>query len=155
MNKYFYIILVFLILSNCSLNKIEINHGTPFLELKEKILIINKTNKNDILKELGAPSTTSFFDKDLWIYIEKKSTNSSLIKFASKKNIKSNVLVLEIDKKGLLTKKDLYTLDDINELKFSENTTMSSKKDSFVYGFVSSVRQKIDAPKRRKKVKKQ
>ena len=48
-----------------------------------------------------------------------------------------------------------YTLDDINELKFSENTTMSSKKDSFVYGFVSSVRQKIDAPKRRKKVKKQ
>ena len=141
-------------ISNCGLNTVENNHGTPYLEKKEKKLIVNQTNKNDILKSLGAPSTKSFFDNDLWIYIEKTTTRSSLIKLGKKKDLKSNILVLEIDNKGLLAKKDFYTLDNVNEINFSKDTTMNSDKNSFVYGFISTFRQKVDSPKRRRSVKK-
>ena len=47
------------------------------LEKKQtQSLIVNKTNKNDIRKILGNPSTTSKFDNDVWIYIERKQTQS-------------------------------------------------------------------------------
>ena len=141
-------------ISNCSFNTVENNHGTPYLEKKEKKLIVNQTNKNDILKSLGAPSTKSFFDNDLWIYIEKTTTRSSLITLGKKKDLKSNILVLEINNKGLLAKKDFYTLDNVNEINFSKDTTMNSDKNSFVYGFISTFRQKVDSPKRRRSVKK-
>ena len=146
----FLIIIVFLFIANCSINKVEKNHGTPFLEKKEKALIVNKTNKNDILRELGAPSTKSFFDKDVWIYIERTTTNSSLIKLGKKKDLKNNVLVLEIDNRGLLSNKKIYTLADINSLEFSEKKTLNTDKDSFVRGIITSLRQKIDSPKRRR-----
>ena len=144
-----------MLISNCTLNKVQKNHGTPFLEKKEKIFLINKTNKNDILQELGPPSTTSFFDNDLWIYIEQKKTQSSLFRFSKKKNLKNNVLVLEINNKGILSNKKLYTLSDFKNVKFSNKETFATDKDSFVYGFLSSLRQKIDSPKRRKKTRKQ
>ena len=150
MLKNFLIIIVFLFVVNCNLNKVEKTHGTPFLEKKEKILILNKTNKNDILKELGAPSTKSFFDKDVWIYIERKTTNSSLIKLGKKRSLINNVLVLEIDKRGLLSSKKIYTIEDVNNLEFSEKKTLNTDKDTFVKGVLTSLRQKIDSPKRRK-----
>ena len=154
MKKKIYLLLIVMFISNCGLNTVENNHGTPYLEKKEKKLIVNQTNKNDILKSLGAPSTKSFFDNDLWIYIEKTTTRSSLIKLGKKKDLKSNILVLEIDNKGLLAKKDFYTLDNVNEINFSKDTTMNSDKNSFVYGFISTFRQKVDSPKRRRSVKK-
>ena len=150
MIKNFLFIIVFLFIANCSLNKVERTHGTPFLEKKEKILIVNKTNKNDILRELGAPSTKSFFDTDVWIYIERKTTNSSLIKLGKKKNLKNNVLVLEINNRGVLSSKKIYTIEDVNNLEFSEKKTLNTDKDSFVKGVISSLRQKIDSPKRRR-----
>ena len=148
------LILIFFI-SNCTINKIENNHGSAFLEIKEKKLLVNKTNKNDILQELGPPSTKSYFDNDLWIYIEKKTTNLSLITFGKKKDLKSNVLVLEIDNKGVLFSKKLYTLEDTEDIKFFNKETINSDKDTFVYGFLSSIREKVNSPKRRKKTKKQ
>ena len=112
--------------------------------------MINKSNKNDIIDFLGPPSTTSSFDNDLWMYIERKSTKSSLFKLGKEKQLKNNVLVLEINTKGLLVNKKLYTLEDYNGIKFNESITNPSDKDSFVYGFISSLRQKIDSPKRNK-----
>tara|TARA_B100000787_G_scaffold86843_1_gene64083 strand:+ start:194 stop:658 length:465 start_codon:yes stop_codon:yes gene_type:complete len=154
MKKTLLLILIFFI-SNCTINKIENNHGSAFLEIKEKKLLVNKTNKNDILQELGPPSTKSYFDNDLWIYIEKKTTNLSLITFGKKKDLKSNVLVLEIDNKGVLFSKKLYTLEDTEDIKFFNKETINSDKDTFVYGFLSSIREKVNSPKRRKKTKKQ
>ena len=151
MIKNFIIIFVcFIILTNCNLSKIEKRHGTPFLEKKEKLLLINKTNKNDIIKELGFPSTKSFFDKDVWIYIEKKTTSDSLLKLGKKKNLKSNVLILEIASNGLLSSKKFYSIDDLNNLDFTEMETAKTDKNSFVTGVLTNLKNKIDSPKRRR-----
>ena len=135
-------------IANCTLKNIERNHGVAFLEEKQKSLILEKTNKNDIINVLGPPSTTSLFDNDIWIYIEKSTTKSSFIKLGKKKDLKNNVLVLEINNMGMLMNKKLYTLGDYEDIKFTKKETTKTDKDSFVYGFISSLKQKIDRPKR-------
>ena len=146
MNKL-YIFFLFLILSNCSFKPVVKHHGVPSLEKKQKSLIIQKTNKNDIIKILGIPSTTSKFDNDVWIYIERKQTQSRLKNLGRMKIFKNDILVLEIDDYGILNKKDFYNKDDMENIKISEATTQSGfKKNSFIYEFMSSMRQKIDDP---------
>ena len=117
------------------------------MEKKQEKLILNTTNKNDITKILGPPSTKSSFDNDVWIYIERKTTTNHLFKLAKEKIIVNNVLVLEIDNFGLLVNKEFYNKDKMNDLIFSEDETknMISKK-SFVYDFLSSMRQKLNDP---------
>ena len=146
MNKL-YIFFLFLILSNCSLKPVIKHHGVPFLEKKQEKLIVNKANKNDIKKILGNPSTTSKFDNDIWIYIERQQTQSDLKNLGRMKIFKNDILVLEIDKFGVLKKKDFYNKDDMEEIKIVEATTEAGfKKNSFIYEFMSSMRQKINDP---------
>jgi len=119
----------------------------PFLENKQSTLIINKTNKNDIMKILGNPSTKSMFDNDVWIYIERKQTQSQLSNLGKMKIYKNDVLVLEIDKFGILKKKEFYNKDDMKDLKLVKSTTETGfKRDAFLYNFMSSMRQKINDP---------
>jgi outer membrane protein assembly factor BamE (lipoprotein component of BamABCDE complex) len=147
MNKALYIFFISLIVANCSLKKVVKHHGVPFLEKKQALLIINKTNKNDIKKILGYPSTTSKFDNDVWIYIERKQTQSQLKNLGKMKIYKNDVLVLEIDNYGILQKKDFYNKDDMKKIKISKDITGKKfKKNSFVYDFMSSLRQKINDP---------
>ena len=138
-------------MTSCKLKPVDKYHGVAFLEQKQELLYINKSNKNDIIKILGAPSTQSILQNDLWIYIENRKTKSSLFKLAKEVTLTNNVLVLEIDSKGILKNKKFYNLDDQNELKFNKNQTQKSDKDSLVYGVISSLRKKIDSPKRKKK----
>ena len=146
MNKL-YIFFLFLILSNCSLDPVVKHHGVPSLEKKQKSLIINKTNKNDIKKILGNPSTTSKFDNDVWIYIERKQTQSKLKNLGKMKIYKNDVLVLEIDNYGILKKKEFFNKDDMEDIKIVKATTEAGfKRNSFVYNFMSSMRQKINDP---------
>ena len=123
------------------------HHGVPFLEKKQSQLIVNKSNKNDIRKILGNPSTTSKFDNDIWIYIERKQTQSKIKNLGKMKIFKNDVLVLEIDNYGILKKKDFYNKDDMENIKIVEATTQSGfRKNSFIYDFMSSMRQKINDP---------
>ena len=145
-----YIISIILVATSCSLKPVDNYHGVAFLEKKQKSLSINKSNKNDIIKILGAPSTESILEDDLWIYIENRKSKSSLFKLGKEIVLTSNVLVLEIDKKGILKNKKFYNIDDQNELNFNNDKTKMSDKDSFVYGVLSSLRQKIDSPKKNK-----
>jgi outer membrane protein assembly factor BamE (lipoprotein component of BamABCDE complex) len=156
MIKILYIIILSLIVSNCSLKKVVKHHGVPSLEKKQTKLLINKTNKNDIIKILGNPSTSSKFDNDVWIYIERKQTQSQLSNFGRMKIYKNDVLVLEIDKYGILKKKKLYNQNDMNEIQIAKDITGKKfKKNSFIYDFMSSLRQKVNDPlgKRAKKRK--
>jgi len=137
-----------LITTNCSLKPINNYHGVTFLKKKQEKLLINKSNKNDIIKILGAPSTKSILEDDLWIYIENKKTNSSMIKLGKKKELTNNVLVLQIDKKGLLKSKNFYNIDDQNMIKFSNRQTEISDKEGFIYGVLSSFRQKVNSSRR-------
>jgi len=119
----------------------------PLLEKKQSSLVVNKTNKNDIKKILGNPSTKSKFDNDVWIYIERKQSQSKLINLGKMKITKNNVLVLEIDNYGILKKKEFYNKDDMENIKIVEATTTASfKRNSFIYEFMSSMRQKINDP---------
>ena len=147
MYKFFFIIVIFFIITNCTLNKVVKHHGIHFLDEKQKKLSLTTTNRNDILSLLGPPSTKSTFDNDIWIYIERKTTKKSLITLGKKKLITNNVLVLEINNKGLLVKKNFFNINDMNKVKFSEeNTTITYSKRSFVYDFLSGLRQKINDP---------
>ena len=147
MRKLFIFFILPLFFSSCNLKKVEKHHGVHFLNKKQEKLNVNHSNKNDILKLLGSPSTKSTFDNDLWIYIERKTDNSSLTKFGSEKIIVNNVLLLEINNMGLLEKKEFLDLTNMQELKFAEQTTENQyKKNTFVYDFLSSMRQKINDP---------
>jgi len=146
MNKIYFII-IFLFIANCSFNKAIKHHGVNFLEKKQEKLILKTTNKNDIIKILGPPSTKSNFDNDVWIYIERKTTTKKLFKLAREKLLVNNVLVLEIDSYGLLVKKEFYNMEKMNDLDFSKRKTeITYTKKSFVYDFMSSMRQKLNDP---------
>ena len=150
--KYILILILFFTLS-CSLNKVKNNHGVLSLENKISKIIINKSNTNDIINIFGPPSTKSTFDNNLWIYIERKKANRSIFKLGNKKIVKNNVAILEIDNKGILKKKEIYDLNKMNKYKFSENTTQNSyEKNSYILGVLTSLREKINAPAKRKKV---
>ena len=159
MNKLLYIIFASFIVSNCSFQPVVKHHGVPFLEKKQIKLIVNKTNKNDIINLLGTPSTKSKFDNDLWIYIERKQTQSKLKNLGKMIVFKNDILVLEIDNYGILKKKDFYNIDDMKNIRISEATTQSSfGRNSFIYNFMSSMRQKMNDPlgqraKKREKIK--
>ena len=147
MIKILYIIFLSLIVANCSFKKVVKHHGVPFLEKKQASLIVNETNKNDIRKILGYPSTTSKFDNDVWIYIERKQTQSKLKNLGKMIIFKNDVLVLEINNYGILKKKIFYNKDDMAKLKVTEATTEAGfKKNSFIYDFMSSMRQKLNDP---------
>ena len=123
------------------------HHGVPFLEKKQSQLVVNKSNKNDIKKILGNPSTTSKFDNDLWIYIERKQTQSKISNLGQMQIYKNDILVLEIDDYGILKKKEFYNKDDMENIKVVEATTEAAfKRNSFIYEFLSSMRQKINDP---------
>ena len=147
MLKVLYIILISLIVSNCTPKKVIKHHGVPFLEKKQSSLILNKSNINDIKKLLGNPSTKSKFDNNIWIYIERKQTQSELKNLGKMKIFKNDVLVLEIDDYGILKKKNFYNKDDMQKIKIVEATTSAGfKRNSFIYDFMSSMRQKINDP---------
>ena len=147
MYKTLYIIFFSLIVTNCSFKPVVKHHGVPFLEKKQSSLIVNKSNKNDIKKTLGSPSTTSKFDNDIWIYIERKQTQSKIRNLGRMKIFKNDVLVLEIDNYGILKKKEFYNKEDMENIKVVEATTEAGfKKSSFIYNFMSSMRQKISDP---------
>ena len=147
MKKILYLVFISIIVANCSIRPVVNHHGVPYLEKKQASLVINKSNINDIREILGNPSTTSKFDNDILIYIERKQTQSELKNLGRMKIYENNVLVLEIDNYGLLKKKDFYNKNDMNDLKLTKNITGKAfRKNSFIYDFMSSLRQKVNDP---------
>ncbi len=123
------------------------------MEKKQTKLKINQSNKNDIIQLMGPPSTQSTFDNEVYIYLERKTSSSRLIKLGKKKLIKNDVLVLEINNQGVLLSKKLYNKDDMKNIKFNENETgINYSKRSFIYTFLNSVIQKIDDPLGKKRI---
>ncbi len=123
------------------------HHGVPFLEKKQSKLIVNKSNKNDIKVILGNPSTISKFDNDVWIFIERKQTQSKIKNLGKMEIFTNNVLVLELDNYGILKKKDFYNKDDMEKIEIVETITKNKyQKDAFIYNFLSSMRQRVNDP---------
>ena len=146
--KKIYLLIIFILISNCSLKKIVQHHGVHNLEKKQAKLKVNQSNKNDIINIIGPPSTKSKFDNDVYIYIERKTSSSKLRKLGKKVLIENNVLILDIDNRGILIAKQFYNKDDMNKIIFDKNyTTSNYSKKSFIYNFFSTLRQRIDDPR--------
>ena len=141
-------------ISNCSLKKVEKRHGIYNLKKKSDKLQLFQSNTNDIIKNLGVPSTKSTFDNDVWIYMERKFTSSELKTLGKEKLLVNNVLVLEFDNKGLLVKKNLLSIDEMNNIDISaDETLVLNKKKNFVNTFLTSIIKKINDPLGIKKAK--
>ena len=146
--KYF-IILIFIFILNCSGNKVTNYHGTKLLNNKYEMIEVNVSNKNDIIKILGAPSTKSDFNKNVWFYFERLKTNQSLIKLGAQKIKKNNILIVKLDNKGILKSKELLDLNDMNDINYIKTvTTKEFENKNLIYGIFSSLREKINAPLR-------
>ena len=147
MKKILILLLSFTILNSCGFKKRVDHHGVHLLKKKSEKIIIAETNKNDIVKLLGPPSTISNFDNDLYFYIERKITTKPLIKLGKQKILENNVLIIEIDNRGIASKKEFYNLNKMKKLKIvSAETTVDYDKQSFIYDFLSSMRQKVNDP---------
>ena len=154
MFKKIIITLSLILITNCSLNKVVQHHGVHNLDKKQSKLKTKYSNTNDILSLIGPPSSKSTFDNDVYIYIERKTSSSKLIKLGKKELLVNNVLVLEIDNKGLLMSKKFYDKNDMKNIEFDNSVTgVNYRKQSFIYKFLSSVRQKIDDPLGKKRIK--
>ena len=145
--KYHFIkilLLLLFILAGCQLKDPDKNHGILFLENRSKSLIVQKSNKNDIIDRLGQPHSKSFDNEDIWIYLERTLSKGKYHKLGQHVLKTNNVLVLHFDKYGILNDKKIYTKDDINKVEFSKNTTENQlSKKSFVESFLSSLREKM------------
>ena len=147
-NSIYVFLLILMIISGCAREEVIKTHGISYLEKRHKLIIINKTNKNDAVKILGQPATRGMVDDNLWIYIERTRSRGKLLKLGQNYLKKNNVLVLEFNKYGVLSKKDFYNKDNMNELTFAKAITENEiKKENFIYGFLSSIRQKMETRK--------
>ena len=142
--KLLYIIIFSILLNNCQLKEPNKQHGINFLENREKVLQIGKTNKNDVIKLIGNPHTLSLSDENTWIYFERTITRGKLIKLGQNVLKENNVLELNFDKYGILQSKKIYNKDDMKTVKYSDKETENNiSQQSFVGKFLSSVRQKM------------
>lgn len=128
----------------CKLQDPDKNHGIVFLENRSNQLELNKANKNDVLKKLGKPHSTSFDDDNIWIYIERTLTKGKYHKLGKNIIKTNNVLILKFDKFGILETKKLLNKEDIKKINFSKKETENElARKSFVEKFLQSLKQKM------------
>ena len=149
--KLFFLLfsLIFLLFTGCQRNEVIKTHGIAYLEKREKLIVVNKSNKNDAIQVLGHPATKGMTDDNLWIYIERTKTRGKMFKLGRSNLKKNNVLILEFDKYGVLNKKEFYTKEKMNEIDFAKAITENdARKENFVYSFLASIRQKMESKKK-------
>lgn len=114
------------------------------MENRDKLLKINDSNTNDVIRILGYPHTKSIQDQNIWLYIERTKTRGGIHKLGKNILLNNNVLVIKFDKYGILEEKLLYNKNDMNSYKFAEAETENNiTKGSFIESFLSSIREKM------------
>tara|TARA_A100001234_G_C12585424_1_gene368048 strand:- start:62 stop:523 length:462 start_codon:yes stop_codon:yes gene_type:complete len=145
------LVIIIFFITACTSNKVTKNHGFISLDNKLENIIINKSNKNDIIKFIGYPSSISEFNPNKWFYIERQQRNQSLFKLGIKKLSKNNILIIEFDNKGLVQNRKLVNVSDMNKLKYVKKTTTKEfETDNTLYNVFSSFREKVNAPARKR-----
>ena len=150
MKKAINLLLISLIFfTACQRVELTKTHGISYLDKREKLILINKANKNDVVKVLGQPASKGMTDDNLWIYIERTKTRGKLFKLGRNYLKKNNVLILEFNKYGILSKKEFYDKSKMNKVNFAKAITENNiKKENFIYSFLSSIRQKMETKKK-------
>ena len=145
MKKNIYLLgFILFVIIGCQRHEVIKTHGISYLDKREKLIIVNITNKNDAITILGQPATKGMVDDNLWIYIERTNTRGKLFKLGRNYLKKNNVLVLDFDKYGIHKKKEFYDKEKMNKINFAKNITENEiRRENFIYSFLSSVRQKM------------
>ena len=141
----FFLLASLIFFIGCQRQEVIKTHGVAYLDKREKLIVVNKSNKNDAIEVLGHPATKGMTDDNLWIYIERAKTRGKLLKLGRSYLKKNNVLILEFNKYGILNKKEFYDKDKMNKVNFAKAITENDiRKENFIYGFLSSIRQKME-----------
>ena len=150
MKKTVFLLLTCLIFfTGCQRNEVIKTHGIAYLDKREKLIVVNKSNKNDAIEVLGHPATKGMTDDNLWIYIERTKTRGKLLKLGRSYLKKNNVLILEFNKYGVLNKKEFYDKENMKKINFAKAITENDvRKENFIYSFLSSIRQKMEVKKK-------
>ena len=145
----FFLLASLIFFIGCQRQEVIKTHGIAYLDKREKLIILNKSNKNDAINVLGHPATKGMSDDNLWIYIERTKTRGKLLKLFINYLKKNNVLILEFDRYGVLSKKGFYDKESMKKINFAKAITENDvRKENFIYSFLSSIRQKMEARKK-------
>ena len=132
------------ILVNCQIHESKNTHGIVFLENRSNKLIIDKTNKNDVLNIIGHPHSKSIDNENEWFYIERVLVKGDYHKLGRNILKTNNVLLLQFNKYGILKNKQMLKKEDIEKVSFAENITSNEiTQKSFVEKFLSSLKAKM------------
>ena len=150
MKKNIYLLSFFLFfIFGCAQKEVIKTHGVAYLNKREKLLVIDKTNKNDTINILGQPSTKGMTDDNLWIYIERTRTRGTILKLGRNYIKKNNVLIIEFNKYGVVGKKAFYDKESMKQVNFAKTITENDiKKENFIYSFLASIRQKMETKRK-------
>jgi len=142
--RILFIILSYFFLTNCQLNDVKKTHGISFLENREKVLTLNKTNTNDIIKIIGNPHAVSLANKNKWFYFERTITKGKYLKIGRNILAENNALELTFNKYGVLIDKKIYDKKSMNKVVYSSAGTENTvTQQSFIGKFLSSMKQKM------------
>ncbi len=138
------IIFLIIILSSCKLQEPIKTHGIIYLENRANKLVVNKSNKNDVISIFGHPQIIDEDNKKTWIYLERILSKGKYHKLGKHVLKQNNILILDFNKYGILKNKKILNKGDINQIKFSKQSTDNElSQKSFVRSFLESVRQKM------------
>jgi len=145
----FFLLASLIFFIGCQRQEVIKTHGVAYLDKREKLIVVNKSNKNDAIEVLGHPATKGMTDDNLWIYIERTKTRGTLLKLGRSYLKKNNVLILEFNKYGVLNKKEFYDKENMKKINFAKAITENDvRKENFIYSFLSSIRQKMEVKKK-------
>ncbi len=137
-------LILFFIVIGCKLQEPLKNHGIAFLKNRSDQIIINKSNKNDVLKIIGQPHSKGIDNDDEWVYIERVLSKGKYHKLGKNILKENNILLLNFDKYGIVVKKMFFDKNNKNFVKFSEDKTLNNiSQKSFIERFLSSITSKM------------
>ena len=113
-------LLVFIILISCKLQEPLKTHGIIFLENRSQKLVLNQSNKNDVIRIMGRPHIKEDEINQSWIYLERILSKGKYHKLGRHMLKENNILVLNFDKYGVLKNKKFLKKEDIKRLEFSQ-----------------------------------
>ena len=136
--------MLFFILVSCKLQDPYNNHGIIFLKNRSDKLVLNVSNKNDVIKIFGQPHSKAIDDNNEWLYIERTLTKGEYHKLGQNILKSNNILVLKFNKYGILKKKTFLDKNDKKKISFSKSKTKNElTTKSFVERFLSSLKEKM------------
>ena len=142
-NNIFYL-LIFIILIGCKLQEPLKTHGIIFLENRSQKLVLNQSNKNDVIRIMGRPHIKEDEINQSWIYLERILSKGKYHKLGRHILKENNILVLNFDKYGVLKNKKFLKKEDLKKLEFSQKITENElTQKSFVQKFLQSIKQKM------------